>query len=107
MHGADLAQSLLREGLLDELEIHLIPMVLARRDAPALSGGARVGRRLSLTPPWPLTACRVRARRLKGVGVLARGLPLISLGAALLIAGILYRTWVRAGRPGGIQDLAA
>ncbi len=28
VHGADLAQSLLREGLLDELEIHLIPMVL-------------------------------------------------------------------------------
>jgi len=28
VHGADLAQSLLREGLLDELEIHLIPIVL-------------------------------------------------------------------------------
>jgi dihydrofolate reductase len=28
VHGADLAQSLLREGLLDELEIHLIPVVL-------------------------------------------------------------------------------
>ncbi len=38
---------------------------------------------------------------------LARGLPLVSLGASLLIAGILYRAWVRAGRPGGIRDLAA
>jgi dihydrofolate reductase len=28
VHGADLAQSMLREGLLDELEIHLIPVVL-------------------------------------------------------------------------------
>lgn len=28
VHGADLAQSLLREGLLDELEIQLIPVVL-------------------------------------------------------------------------------
>ncbi len=28
VHGADLAQSLLSEGLLDELEIHLIPVVL-------------------------------------------------------------------------------
>ena len=30
VHGADLAQSLLREGLLDELEIHLIPILLGR-----------------------------------------------------------------------------
>ncbi len=28
VHGAGLAQSLLREGLLDEMEIHLIPVVL-------------------------------------------------------------------------------
>lgn len=28
VHGADLAQSLLREGLLGELEIHLIPVLL-------------------------------------------------------------------------------
>jgi len=28
VHGASLAQSLLRESLLDELEIHLIPVVL-------------------------------------------------------------------------------
>jgi amino acid transporter len=38
---------------------------------------------------------------------LARGLPMVSLAAALLVAGALYRTWVRAGRPGGIRDLAA
>ena len=28
VHGADLAQSLLREGLLDEMEIHLVPVLL-------------------------------------------------------------------------------
>ena len=28
VHGADLAQSLVREGLLDELQIHLVPLVL-------------------------------------------------------------------------------
>jgi len=38
---------------------------------------------------------------------LARGLPLVSLGASLLIAGSLYWMWVRAGRPGGIRDVAA
>ena len=38
---------------------------------------------------------------------LTRGAPLVSLGAALLIAVVLHRTWVRAGRPGGIRDLAA
>lgn len=38
---------------------------------------------------------------------LARGVPLVSLGAALLVAAVLYRTWVRAGRPGGIGNLAA
>ena len=28
VHGADLAQSLLRAGVLDELEIHLVPVLL-------------------------------------------------------------------------------
>lgn len=28
VHGADLAQSLLREGLLDEIQVHLIPVLL-------------------------------------------------------------------------------
>ena len=40
VHGASLAQSLLREGLLDELEIHLIPVVLGE-------GGGCSGR-----TPW-------------------------------------------------------
>ena len=69
VHGAALAQSLLRESLLDELEIRLIPVVLgngrrlfgpahgaradararrARRHAPALSGGVMSGRGLVL-----------------------------------------------------------
>jgi dihydrofolate reductase len=30
VHGADLAQSLLRAGVLDELEIHLVPLVLGK-----------------------------------------------------------------------------
>jgi dihydrofolate reductase len=30
VHGADVAQSCLREGVLDELEIHLIPVVLGK-----------------------------------------------------------------------------
>ncbi len=38
---------------------------------------------------------------------LSRGAPLVSLGASLLIAGVLYRFWVRAGRPGGVRDVAA
>ena len=40
VHGADLAQSLLREGLLDELEIHLIPVVLG--DGRRLFGTDRI-----------------------------------------------------------------
>ncbi len=34
---------------------------------------------------------------------LARGLPLISMGASLLIALLLYLLWVRKGRPRGIS----
>lgn len=30
VHGADLAQSMLREGLLDQLQIHLIPVLLGQ-----------------------------------------------------------------------------
>ena len=35
---------------------------------------------------------------------LVRGWPLVSLGAAALIAGVLYRLWVGAGRPRGIAS---
>lgn len=38
---------------------------------------------------------------------LARGLPIASLAAAALVAGLLYAIWVRAGRPRGIADVAA
>ncbi|MGZ6884270.1 MAG: APC family permease [Nocardioidaceae bacterium] len=38
---------------------------------------------------------------------LARVTPLVSLVASLAIAGVLYRLWVRAGRPAGIRNLAA
>ena len=40
VHGADLAQSLLHEGLLDELEIHLIPVLLG--EGRRLFGGDRI-----------------------------------------------------------------
>lgn len=38
---------------------------------------------------------------------LARGLPLISMGASLLIAFLLYLLWVRKGRPRGIAGAGA
>jgi len=37
----------------------------------------------------------------------AKGYPLVSLFASLLIAGILYRLWVLAGRPRGISEAEA
>jgi hypothetical protein len=36
---------------------------------------------------------------------LSRGYPLGSFGALLLIAVLLYRLWVKAGRPEGVTDL--
>ncbi len=36
---------------------------------------------------------------------LSRGYPLASFGALLLIAVLLYRLWVKAGRPAGVTDL--
>lgn len=38
---------------------------------------------------------------------LTRGDPVISIAAALLIALVLYRLWVRSGRPRGIRNVAA
>lgn len=38
---------------------------------------------------------------------LARGLPMVSLAAALLVALGLHRVWVGAGRPRGIGNVAA
>ena len=38
---------------------------------------------------------------------LARGEPIVSLAAAMLIAAGLYVLWVRAGRPRGIRNAAA
>ncbi|GHG42636.1 hypothetical protein GCM10012320_05920 [Sinomonas cellulolyticus] len=35
---------------------------------------------------------------------LTRGLPIISLAAAVLIAGMLYTAWTRAGRPRGVRN---
>jgi len=37
---------------------------------------------------------------------LARGEPIASL-AALLIAAVLHRLWVKAGRPRGVREVAA
>ena len=41
------------------------------------------------------------------VANLSRGTPLVSLGAALLVSGVLYVVWVRGGRPAGIRNAAA
>ena len=38
---------------------------------------------------------------------LARGQPIASVAAALVIAFVLYRFWVRAGRPRGIADIVS
>lgn len=38
---------------------------------------------------------------------LSRGLPVVSLVAALAIAAVLYRAWSKAGRPRGIRNVAA
>jgi hypothetical protein len=35
---------------------------------------------------------------------LARGFPLLSLAATIIIAVTLYALWVRAGRPAGIEE---
>ena len=35
---------------------------------------------------------------------LARGYPVVSLLAACLLAGVLHRLWVRAGRPSGVAE---
>jgi hypothetical protein len=36
---------------------------------------------------------------------LERGYPLLALGGTVLVAGILYARWVRAGRPSGIEAI--
>jgi hypothetical protein len=36
---------------------------------------------------------------------LARGYPLLAIGGTVLIAAVLYRRWVRAGRPRGIEEI--
>jgi len=38
---------------------------------------------------------------------LARGRPIVSVAAALVIAFALHRFWVRAGRPRGIADVVS
>jgi len=38
---------------------------------------------------------------------LARGEPIASMAAALVVAALLHRLWIRAGRPGGIRNVAA
>lgn len=41
------------------------------------------------------------------VANLSRGFPIVSLAAALAIAGLLYWAWTKAGRPRGIRNAAA
>ena len=62
VHGADLARSLLREGLLDELEIHLIPVVLG--DGRRLFGAGRIELELTRVLDAPgVTHLRYRVAR--------------------------------------------
>ena len=62
--------------------------------------------RLSHGKPWLLAINLLGAAVVSFTLVmnLIRGLPIISLGAALLIAGGLSMLWVRAGRPRGISS---
>jgi hypothetical protein len=39
------------------------------------------------------------------VVILARGYPLLALAGTVLIAGVLYRRWIRAGRPAGLEEV--
>ncbi len=63
--------------------------------------------RLSQGKPWSLIINLLGAAVVGFTLVmnLVRGLPIISLGAAILIAGGLYLLWVRAGRPRGISSV--
>jgi amino acid transporter len=36
---------------------------------------------------------------------LARGYPLLAIAGTVLVAGILHRRWMRAGRPGGVESI--
>ncbi|MDJ0378265.1 amino acid permease [Cryobacterium sp. PH31-L1] len=38
---------------------------------------------------------------------LSRGLPLLSLGAALVVSAVLHQIWVRSGRPEGVRSAQA
>jgi hypothetical protein len=38
---------------------------------------------------------------------LTRGLPIISLAAAVLIVALLYWAWAKAGKPRGVRNAAA
>jgi dihydrofolate reductase len=67
VHGAGLARSLLREGLLDELEIHLIPVVLG--DGRRLFGADRIELTLSRVLDAPgVTHLRYRVASSATVG---------------------------------------
>jgi dihydrofolate reductase len=67
VHGADLAQTLLRQGLLDELEIHLIPVILG--DGRRLFGAERTELELSRVLDAPgVTHLRYRVVSSAAVG---------------------------------------
>lgn len=59
---------------------------------------------------WPLFVVKVIALATVeftlGINLLS-GYPIASLAAALAIAGGLWWTWVRAGRPGGVSQIEA
>jgi hypothetical protein len=36
---------------------------------------------------------------------LARGYPLLALAGTVMIAAVLHRRWIRAGRPAGLEEI--
>jgi dihydrofolate reductase len=67
VHGAGLAQSLLRDGMLDELEIQLIPVVLG--DGRRLFGADRIELELTRVLDAPdVTHLRYRVASLAAAG---------------------------------------
>jgi hypothetical protein len=57
---------------------------------------------------WPLLLCSLAGTAAVAVTLIvnvARGYPIVSLVAALAIAAVLHRLWIRAGRPRGVGQI--
>jgi hypothetical protein len=57
---------------------------------------------------WPLLVSSLAGAAAVAVTLIvnvARGYPIVSLAAALAIAAVLHRLWIRAGRPRGVGQI--